>query len=644
MKKPRIITEKPKLVTGYVSTKGEKAPANFKGEVDDEIIRWPKELGTAHPFKFEDIEKLCNKYGPISGAVNKIVDNIVGEFQIKVENENVRALLNKFLKETEFPTTTREWIKEAVSKGNGFMELDIEGKKIRVLNAKDMYVLRDKKGNVLKYNQYVGSVKNFSQKKVIPFEVDQIAHLKIDLVPGEAYGRGRIMCNEKIVENIIKAEQDYSQLITRKAGAPLQAKLGIPGQPTNKEYIDEMKANLQYMTNKTEWVTDANTELKVVEFGEIGKNIIEYLTYQIRQLCAGMQIPEVLLNSGQLNEGIAKTQLEGFQRMIASLQDQIECVIKEKIFKPLLMMNDPKWNMDVEFIWNLPSEEEINNRLEKLNQVLQNFAISENMKRMVQLEIARLLDIDNAEEFLLQPELGADEEESEMKKEQTQASIDGTVAKAEVSKASAEAKKETKIKQPEVPGAKPNAKSSFTESFKGMSIREFVNLKEISGFNYSEYMIAILKKLKVDKFNDLRAITDQQIQDGLLSESQVEKLRSILKDGFKNNRTMQEIENRIRDDLGLKDRITETRIIPASARPTMISRTETIRLANEGLVDLFKQNGIEKVRWLAALSDRTCNQCEALNGRVFNINQLNVGENQPPLHVDCRCSLLSVIE
>ena len=180
---------------------------------------------------------------------------------------------------------------------------------------------------------------------------------------------------------------------------------------------------------------------------------------------------------------------------------------------------------------------------------------------------------------------------------------------------------------------------------KDYTIKDWVNIVEIKGFNYTDYLVKILEILKTDKFADLKAITEKDIADGLLPETQIEKLRLILKDGFKNNNTIKEIEKEIKSQVELKDRITENgTVISASSRPNMIARTETVRLANEGLKKLYLENKIEKVRWLAALSDRTCPLCEELNGQVFEISKLDIGINQPPLHPDCRCSLISVIE
>ena len=658
----------------------------FKGDVPLTPVKFPKELGEEHPFDFEDAERVMKSVGIINGTINKIADNIVGEFSIKCKDKNASKIIDDFLHNTNFKTTIKQWIMEALSKGNGFMELDLDNGKIRVDNAKYMYVQRDSKGNILGYNQFLtNDYKKFSisSRKFTSFLPKEIAHLKINAIPGEAYGQGILIPNEHIVENMVTNEMDMQKLISRKAGAPIHVQVGPPGENTDPVVVDNIKSNLLYMTNRTEWVTDGNVKMDVLQFGEIGRNLIDNLDHNIEVLAAGMQVPVVLMGKGRIPEGLAKYQTETFLRMINSIQDEIESVIEEKVLKPILEING-KTNIDVDFVWNLPGEEQIIARLDKLNLILQNPFLTQELRNEIQIEVARLLNIDNPEELI-------------SKSLETEA------------KNKAEKANEEKIPQPEVPGVKnqsaelelkeyvrkvgdewcvfshqtgknfgcyktkaeaedrlaqikrfkddaeicPNCNHKHTdekeinniEEFGEMTIKEFVNLKEISGFNYSDYLSNILKALKEDNFNELKAITEKDIENGLLNSEQIEKLRQILKDGFKKNKSISMIESEIRDNLGLTDRIKEDgSTIPASSRPNMISRTETVRLANEGLIKTYKENDIKKVSFLAALSDRTCPTCEALNGQVFEISNLNVGENQPPIHTACRCSLLSVTE
>jgi len=77
----------------------------------------------------------------------------------------------------------------------------------------------------------------------------------------------------------------------------------------------------------------------------------------------------------------------------------------------------------------------------------------------------------------------------------------------------------------------------------------------------------------------------------------------------------------------------------AQQRATLIARTETLRAHNEGRKVFYRQVGVTKVRWLIADDGRTCPACRALNGKVFNIDEVD----GPPLHPACRCVASSVV-
>jgi len=662
---------------GYIaltdSDKSKSIQEEFKGQTTDIEVRFPKELGAEHPFKFEDMEKSFKKIGLVNGIVNLLKNSIVGDFQVKAKNENIDAFIKGFVDDTQFSSVLREWIKEGLLKGNGFIELDLKNNDLRVLNANDMYVKRNKKGKVLEYNQWLGNnFKSFNRdsNKLTPFKPNQIAHLKLNKTSNGAYGIGTIYPNERTITNIVCMEEDLHKLMKRKAGMPIHVKIGVPGESVQTEDIDAMSAKLQYMNNKTEWVTDGNIDMKLIDFSGIGTNLTETLDHDMQSLSTATNIPVVLFGKANVAEGLAKAQAENFQRYIESVREEIESIIEEKIFQPLLLANkfpDVKTkgldknavggNEKVEFIWNLPGEEEINKRIEKITQLLNNFGISENMKRMLQLELARLLDFDEADKYLMEPEAGLDEKEKQKDDEFKDVNLEK--AKEPESK-SPEAKKEAKIKQPETPGAKPNANAKhqakiinkphmhgegcgqqLTESECGvMTMKEFVDLKEIDGFNYSEFLIKILQRLRIDKFELLAGLTEQDLIDGLLTQRDINKLRFILKDGFRKNKTMLEIETEIKNSISLKDRLKEGKVtLIAAARPTAIARSEVVRIANQGLLDTYKAHNIEKVRFLAALSERTCPICEGMNGQVFMLNE---AEGMIPVHPMCRCSWLSV--
>lgn len=72
-------------------------------------------------------------------------------------------------------------------------------------------------------------------------------------------------------------------------------------------------------------------------------------------------------------------------------------------------------------------------------------------------------------------------------------------------------------------------------------------------------------------------------------------------------------------------------------------RTELSHIYNQATFDKYSEAGIEQYRFLTAQDERTCEQCSPLNMQVFNMEDAEVGVNYPPLHPNCRCTVLAVL-
>lgn len=58
-------------------------------------------------------------------------------------------------------------------------------------------------------------------------------------------------------------------------------------------------------------------------------------------------------------------------------------------------------------------------------------------------------------------------------------------------------------------------------------------------------------------------------------------------------------------------------------------------VASETALQVFKENGITKVLWVAEEDDRTCTICLDYNGTVYNIDEAPT----IPVHLSCRCHI-----
>lgn len=646
----------------------------FRGETMDKPVKFPKKLGAEHPFEFEQAQKITTNIGIINAAVDKIVDAIIGDFNITTESsknkkpsdpKNSQTILDSFAENSNLKAKLRPWVKEAVTKGNGVMELDLDEENIRVMNANNMFVRRNKKGKVLGWNQFKGnqSRMDITKKPPIPFSPEQIAHLPINKIPNDPYGIGLVWPNRVSIENYASAELAAHKLQSRKAGMPIHVKVGQPGESVQAGDIDSFKSDLQFMNNSTEWVTDGNIEMRTIDFNGVLDNSIKMAEHDLEQIAIGMKIPMSLLGVANNPEGLAKVNDNGFKRFINSIRTLAEEIIEDKILQPILRKNG--LNAKINFEWELQDETEKNERLRVITEALKLFDISPALRASLEIEYAELLGLEDLENVLITPQEAEAKAEEEKKEEDR-------MRKEE----------EETIKQPEVPGVKPTAKEGadvevkevtvktpdiekvikpaevhecadcqLTEAeLNNMSIGQYVNLQEIAGFNYSDYLVKILQALKIDKFNELRALTEKDLIEGLLPGSDVEKLRVILKDGFRKNKTIRQIEKEINQSINLQDRVklqedgTKKITLSSEKRPINIARTETVRLANQGLKNMYLDNDITSYRYLAALDDRTSDTCNSLNGQVFLTKDGIPGVNMPPMHPMCRSSIVGLVD
>lgn len=74
-------------------------------------------------------------------------------------------------------------------------------------------------------------------------------------------------------------------------------------------------------------------------------------------------------------------------------------------------------------------------------------------------------------------------------------------------------------------------------------------------------------------------------------------------------------------------------------------RTETNYAMNQGHLKGYADSGVvEKYEFLAAIDSRTSKLCKNQNGKVYKLSGATVGVNYPPLHPNCRSTVIPVLE
>lgn len=107
------------------------------------------------------------------------------------------------------------------------------------------------------------------------------------------------------------------------------------------------------------------------------------------------------------------------------------------------------------------------------------------------------------------------------------------------------------------------------------------------------------------------------------------KLKGELATAIATGQSIQKTAARFRDDYNVNQYYAERLI-----------RTETNHFHNSAELEAYKEMGFEKFKFLATLDNRTSEICQEMDGKIFNVKDGLPGENIPPLHPNCRSTIV----
>ena len=64
---------------------------------------------------------------------------------------------------------------------------------------------------------------------------------------------------------------------------------------------------------------------------------------------------------------------------------------------------------------------------------------------------------------------------------------------------------------------------------------------------------------------------------------------------------------------------------------------------NKAEIEAYEEMGIKKFKYLAVLDSRTSEICRDMDGKIFDVKDAVQGENTPPLHPNCRSTIVPYI-
>lgn len=78
----------------------------------------------------------------------------------------------------------------------------------------------------------------------------------------------------------------------------------------------------------------------------------------------------------------------------------------------------------------------------------------------------------------------------------------------------------------------------------------------------------------------------------------------------------------------------------AKSRAEAIVRTDGTAVVNNATIQRYKEFGLTRYQYHAHIDDRTTEICRTLNKNVYNIEDFAPGVNAPPMHVNCRSTIV----
>lgn len=113
-----------------------------------------------------------------------------------------------------------------------------------------------------------------------------------------------------------------------------------------------------------------------------------------------------------------------------------------------------------------------------------------------------------------------------------------------------------------------------------------------------------------------------------INETTRQTLQTQLAEAYRNQESMKDVMNRIRDVVNCDK---------PKGRAEMIARTELAFAYSRGLTTTYREIGVHRLQWRAVMDNRTCSICKNNNGEIFTVDEI---EASLPAHPRCRCTVV----
>lgn len=171
---------------------------------------------------------------------------------------------------------------------------------------------------------------------------------------------------------------------------------------------------------------------------------------------------------------------------------------------------------------------------------------------------------------------------------------------------------------------------------------KFASWKTLEGLNFTVENKMGLEKV-ISSLWDNRNSWSETVwcKDGLTGAQRVEKQMTLLQNSLEKGMSDCVLRGASKDELV---KTLKSRFGVSFSEADRMARTELTYIQNQATKDSYLKAGVEQYEYLAEIDSRTSDICAELNGQRFDIHAAVVGVNYPPLHPNCRSTVLAVID
>jgi len=232
-------------------------------------------------------------------------------------------------------------------------------KRLKVVHPYSVSVKRDSYGRVIEYWQepykiktntgvFMGTsvagpkttTKSDEEMRIRKVGAETVVHFKARDITNATYGNSMFRPLKDVVNIMLGMEDDIADII-RTTARPLTVwKMGDAQNPLAVKQMKAIASQIMAgLARGSDIAIDGRVEVDTVEIGKSVTNVEPFQAYVLRQIIAGLGVPDTLIGFGSSSAPDAEIKNEMFRRRIMARQNYIGTKLLNEVFRDIFLFS-----------------------------------------------------------------------------------------------------------------------------------------------------------------------------------------------------------------------------------------------------------------------------------------------------------------